>query len=638
MKLFNFCVPLSSVRWCGRSLLRIRRNRLGLALAGLACITAIVTVQVHQPTVHAQDWSSSPDYNDPYATPDDGTSEELYQPWNENPVEDSEWIESSPCTTLSQVSLGELQASLVQAAGWIEKPQTPVSSLLHSLGPTLVAQFSASPFPEIHERARAARVPILMYHDIIAEKEVFFDVTPEEFEEHLQLIRREGLTPISMDQLVHHLRTGLPLPEKPVMLTFDDGYRGHYEYVFPLLKQYGYPGLFSIYTYKVDRDYGRPGMTWEQVQEMAADPLMTIASHGIMHPPDLREVDDAELRKEVEDSRKELEERLGIPIRYFVYPEGKYDERVAEAVKEAGYSAALTMDDLENLMAGQSDDLFSIERIGQSQIATVTEESWGGSPMRPWGSAFDFSAPITVNRTEVDAIPVTVISGGQPITVHADSRYQVQEIIADTPIEAAVDGGFFSLEFLDSNRMIGPVMGQNTGEFIPGDRNDIPFLKGRPLVLISPTEVRFVPFEPEKHNTLEGVQVEMPDVTDTFVAAAWLVKNGQPQPAETFGSLFDFDAVRHRAFWGINQLGQPTVGVSHDFVDSVHLGEILASLDMQDAVMLDSGASTSLVHQGESLVGYEPRPVPHVVGLLPTGQNTALASQRACLTAASPEL
>ncbi|MGB3514812.1 MAG: hypothetical protein WBA43_00045, partial [Elainellaceae cyanobacterium] len=81
--------------------------------------------------------------------------------------------------------------------------------------------------------------------------------------------------------------------------------------------------------------------------------------------------------------------------------------------------------------------------------------------------------------------------------------------------------------------------------------------------------------------------------------------------------LFDFDAKRHRAFWGINQAGQPVVGVSHDFVDSIHLGEILANLGLYNAVMLDSGASTSLSYEGASLVGYEPRPVPHIVGLVP---------------------
>ena len=109
----------------------------------------------------------------------------------------------------------------------------------------------------------------------------------------------------------------------------------------------------------------------------------------------------------------------------------------------------------------------------------------------------------------------------------------------------------------------------------------------------------------------------MSNVTDAFVAAAWLVKDNQPQSAETFGSLFDYDAIRHRAFWGINQAGQPTVGVANDPIDSVSLGKVLVKAGFRDAVMLDSGASTSLAYKGESLVGYTPRPVPHVVALVP---------------------
>jgi peptidoglycan/xylan/chitin deacetylase (PgdA/CDA1 family) len=90
-----------------------------------------------------------------------------------------------------------------------------------------------------------------MYHDILPEKEVFFDVTPGELEAHFQFLQEIGATPISIDWLISHLRTGIPLPAKPVLLTFDDGYGGHYQYVYPLLRKYGYPAVFSIYINKM---------------------------------------------------------------------------------------------------------------------------------------------------------------------------------------------------------------------------------------------------------------------------------------------------------------------------------------------------------------------------------------------------
>lgn len=532
---------------------------------------------------------------------------------------------SSPTVNLGQqcqslpfpLSVQTVTQVILQLVEWVEQPQSSMEPLITMAAPQWIAQLNPSPWPEIHDQARLAKVPVIMYHDIVAEKDVFFDVTPEEFEAHLQLIRNHGLTPVSMDQLVNHLRTGLPLPEKPILLTFDDGYLGHHDYVWPLLQDYGYPGLFSIYTYKVGRDHGRPGLDWEQLAQMAADPLVTIAAHSITHPADLRDLSIEDARQEIAGSKQELEERLGIPIDYFTYPEGNYDGQVAELVSEAGFSAALTMSNTEDLVAGESDNLLAIARLGQSQLEDVLDQAWGGVPLGFFEGMADFTAPIIKQQHTVDDIPLTLITGGKPITVHADSRYQVQDIIANTDIVAAVDGGFFSLEYLDSNQMIGPVYSQNTQQFIPGDRNDIYRLINRPLVMMNATGVQFIPFNPDVHNSLEGLQTEMPDITDAFIAAAWLVRDGQPQPAETFAGLFDFDAKRHRAFWGINQAGQPVIGVSHNFVDSVHLGEILANLGLYNAVMLDSGASTSLSYEGASLVGYEPRPVPHIVGLMP---------------------
>jgi poly-beta-1,6-N-acetyl-D-glucosamine N-deacetylase len=516
--------------------------------------------------------------------------------------------------------------SLAQLVNWAVRPEASLDSLIETVGPVLAAQLSARPFPQIHDRARLAKVPIVMYHDILPEKEVFFDVTPAEFEADLKLIQQKGLTPISLDQLVAHLSTGMPLPEKPILLTFDDGYSGHYRYVYPLLKQYGYPGVFAIYTAKVGTTHGRSSLTWDELKEMANDPLVTIAAHSITHPPDLGALEGDRLRREVVESKRILEERLGITINDFVYPAGKYNEQVEHWVQLAGYRSALTMDDRANRFAGESKSLLSIDRIGQSALETIVDQAYGGPPLPPLGSPFNFKTPIQLNRVTLQDTPLVLITGGRPVTIHADSRYQVPQIIANTGAVAAVDGGFFSLKYLNSNTMIGPVLSHNTGEFVPGNASENPRLNGRPLVLIGPNQVKFVPFEADRHNTLSGIQEDVAAVTDAFVAAAWLVKDGQAQPDAAFGDLFDFNAARHRAFWGINQSGQAVIGVSAEPIGSVNLGNLLAQAGLRDAVMLDSGASTSLAYQGESLVGYTPRPVPHVVALLPPDSTTTAAS------------
>ncbi len=492
------------------------------------------------------------------------------------------------------------------------------TDVVEDMGAVLLAQAMADPSPAINPRAASARVPVVMYHDILPKKKVFFDVTPEELEQHFQLIKKQGLTPISMDELVAHLKTGIPLPEKPILLTFDDGYVGHYTHVFPLLKKYNYPAVFSVFPAKVDgKVVGRSTLTWPQLQEMVASPLVTIASHSVTHFSNLTQLPDDKLKWEITESKRVLEAKLGIPIRYFTYPEGHYDQRVANLVDAAGYDAALTMSNTDEKFAGQSESVLAIARFGQSRLADVIADAWGGPPLPRWLPGFDFSTPIQQTKVTFDKIPLILLSGGRPVTIHADSRYQVPEILKGTNAVAGVDGGFFSLEFLDSNVMVGPVLSHNHATFIPGGSKDVQRIARRPLVLISANSVAFIPFDPNRHNTLAGVQASHPGVTDAFVAAAWLVKQGKPQPRASFGNLFDFDAERHRAFWGINQSGQPVVGVSTEPVDSITLGELLLKAGLRDAVMLDSGASTSLAFEGQSLVGYTPRPVPHVVALLP---------------------
>ncbi len=530
-----------------------------------------------------------------------------------------------------QQQVSSLANITVQASSWISQPNFGVQNLVETLGPYVFAYLNRSPWPNINERAKLARVPILMYHDILPQKKVFFDVTPDELAQHFQFLKEQGVTPISLDQLMIHLQTGLPLPEKPVLLTFDDGYSGHYEYVYPLLKKYNYPAVFSVYTNGIGNNTGRTHVNWEQLKQMAADPLVTIASHSVSHPEDLRVLPDAQLQTEVTESKKILESNLGIPIRYFTYPAGKYDQRVAQSVYTAGYQLALTMSDVDERFAGASDSLLAVSRIGQSKIQDAIAQAWGGPTLPQWTPGFNFTNPIQQTETTIDKISLILISGGKPITIHANSRYQVSEIVAKsgTNAVAAVDGGFFSLKLLNSNFMIGPVFSQVTNQFIPGDRNDIPRLARRPLVLISPHAVRYIPFDPVKHNTLEGIRAEMPDVTDAFVAAAWLVKNGQPQQASDFNGLYGFDQARYRAFWGINQAGVPTIGVSRGNTDAVSLGKALAKAGLQDAVMVDSGQSTSLVYKGKTLVSYTPRPVPHVVAL--TG--TELTNNTTCTVA-----
>ena len=508
----------------------------------------------------------------------------------------------------------------------------PLPTLL-GLSSTVNADFIASltpaTFPKISDRARSAKIPIIMYHDITAIKDVSWDVIPEELERHFQALQEGGYTPISMDTMVNHLRTGSQLPEKPVLLTFDDNYIGQYKYAFPLLQKYNYPAVWSVHTRFVGTGGQKPKATWNQLREMHKSGLVTIASHTVNHL-NLKDLSDEQIEKEVTESKKVIEKELGEKISYFTYPEGDFTDVAREQLKKAGYKAALAMslDPSLERSANESEDLMSIMRFGQSRFDEAIAMASGGtstnqSPFLTTVSdgSINFTTPVEKRTVTIDQLPLTLVFGGRVATTHADTRAQVEEILTMTPQAiAAVDGGFFSLERIDGNKMIGPVMSQfssKAGVFINGNKGENPLLNGRPLVLISPTTIKFIPYNAAKHNSLEAVRAELADVTDAFVGAGWLVRDGKPQPAESFGKLYGFDAVRDRAFWGIDRTGRPAIGVTMEMIDSVGLGKILVKAGLRDAVMLDSGASAALAYRGKSVMQYEPRPVPHVVALLP---------------------
>lgn len=233
-------------------------------------------------------------------------------------------------------------------------------------------ELTAAPFPEINAKARQLEIPIIMYHDVQPVKAVDWDITPDRLAEHFQTIQEKGLTPITLEQLVEHLGTGATLPPKPILLTFDDNYLGEYLYAFPLLKQYNDPAVWSVHTHYVGSQAGKPKATWAQLQAMVQSGLITVASHTVNHLR-LDTLSPEKIDYELQESKRVLEQRLGVPVHYFTYPEGDFIASVKQKVTEAGYQAALSMslDAQVERVANKSDDLLSIMRFGQSRFEEI---------------------------------------------------------------------------------------------------------------------------------------------------------------------------------------------------------------------------------------------------------------------------
>lgn len=182
-------------------------------------------------------------------------------------------------------------------------------------------------------------------------------VSPEQFESHLRYLREHGYTSISLSNLVYHLTQGTPLPPKPIILTFDDGYADHYTQAFPLLQKYGFRAAFFIITDFVTEK--RPGyMTWDQLKELVAAG-MEIGSHSRNHP-DLRGQPLDYLVWQALGSKEAIEYYLGITPRFVAYPSGRYDDQTIAVFHSAHFWAGLTT---TQGTEQRSDRLFELQRL-----------------------------------------------------------------------------------------------------------------------------------------------------------------------------------------------------------------------------------------------------------------------------------
>jgi peptidoglycan/xylan/chitin deacetylase (PgdA/CDA1 family) len=182
-------------------------------------------------------------------------------------------------------------------------------------------------------------------------------VSPADFEAQLQYLVDAGFETITLAHLHRHLIEGQPLPEKPIILTFDDGYRDAYTTVFPLLQEYGLVGTFFVLA--TPAHYESPNyLTWAMMEEMAAGG-MDIQGHGRDHV-DLRNRSYDYLVYQLLGVKEAVESHTGQPVVFFCYPSGQYDNAVIEVLQSAGYWGAVTT---QHGQTHTRDNLFTLPRI-----------------------------------------------------------------------------------------------------------------------------------------------------------------------------------------------------------------------------------------------------------------------------------
>lgn len=205
-------------------------------------------------------------------------------------------------------------------------------------------------------KARGKSVPVLMYHSIKYEKGNAICLPVERFEEHLKYLKDNNYYTISLTDLYDYLMKDTPIPEKSVVLTFDDGYENNYTDMFPVLKKYNFKATIFVITSNIDKDPN--SMTSKQLLEMEKYGV-DIESHTVNHE-NLKELPKDKQLETLIQSKKDLEKILNKQINFFAYPYGGYNKTAIEAVKEAGYTMAFTTD---GRWSSKNNGMLSLDRV-----------------------------------------------------------------------------------------------------------------------------------------------------------------------------------------------------------------------------------------------------------------------------------
>ncbi|MBM3247990.1 MAG: polysaccharide deacetylase family protein [Candidatus Omnitrophica bacterium] len=218
-------------------------------------------------------------------------------------------------------------------------------------------------------------VPILAYHHV---DEVIHSDSPtvltDNFARQMEFISSRGYKVLTLDEVIEAIRAGKRLPRNSLAITFDDGYANNYIYAYPVLKKYNFPATIFIITGK---DASDGFISREQMLQMQENNIF-FGSHSKSHQY-LPELKDEQLRDEIFNSKKELEEKINSEVKYFCYCFGGFSDKIIDMVKEAGYQAAFTT----NRGKGRfNKNIYALKRVKVGNADT--------NPLRMWGKLSGF--------------------------------------------------------------------------------------------------------------------------------------------------------------------------------------------------------------------------------------------------------
>lgn len=196
-----------------------------------------------------------------------------------------------------------------------------------------------------HQKSKRSdvKIPILLYHDFVTtvpdnDPDNFNYInTPQSFEENIKVLLENGYTFISVQELNDANDGKIELPERPILVSMDDGYYSNYEYIYPILKKYNVKASIFIVTDNIGKEIdGKKYLGWKQCTEMQKSGLVEIFSHSTKHVFYDKHPSRA-IRDDVIESYKIIEEKLGSKdLRVFAYPYGAYTKETVWVLKISG--------------------------------------------------------------------------------------------------------------------------------------------------------------------------------------------------------------------------------------------------------------------------------------------------------------
>ncbi|MFD5078226.1 polysaccharide deacetylase family protein [Streptomyces sp. NPDC058371] len=221
-------------------------------------------------------------------------------------------------------------------------------------------------------------VPILMYHSVASAPNAAtrgLSVAPEAFADQMALIGDLGLTPVSTAHLAASWRTPSlpPLPSRPVLITFDDGYEGVHRHALPVLAKHGFASTLFVSTGWLRGPHDTGGgldtmLDWDQVRQLAAEQV-EIGGHSHTHPQ-LDQIPDDVLRTELLRCTEIIADELGARPASFAYPYGYSSRHVRHAVREAGFAQSLAVG---NALARRRQGPYALQRVTVRRTTGIEE-------------------------------------------------------------------------------------------------------------------------------------------------------------------------------------------------------------------------------------------------------------------------